>query len=430
MGKKWHGSKFKGVRFYEHEIRKHGVRKDRYYTIRYQKDGKRREEGLGWASQGWSEQKAALTLAELKQASITGKGAATLKERRANLEAKRRQRQLDSLSFGQFFREMYFPQAQADKSPSSYSREDALFRIWITPVIGEIPLKDISPFHLEKIKKSMANAGQSPRSIQYALAIIRQVFNHARRLGLYNGENPISKIKMPRVNNGRLRFLTHDEADLLLETLRERSQQTYEMAMLALYCGLRFGEIAGLAWQDININEGILIIRDSKSGYTRYAYMPSQVKAMLEAKERETPDSLVFPDRHDGRMRKISRTFDRTIVELGLNDDIADSRMKATFHTLRHSFASWLVQDGVDFYTVQKMLGHLTGAMTQRYSHLAKGTFQAAIRTLEPSFEKHELHVFLQIPPALISLENLKQVLENTRGQKMQSALKEKNDRK
>ena len=60
-------TKTPGVRYYEHETRKHGIKFDRYYTIRYKLNGKDKEEALGWASEGWTEQKAAKYLSELKE---------------------------------------------------------------------------------------------------------------------------------------------------------------------------------------------------------------------------------------------------------------------------------------------------------------------------------------------------------------------------
>ncbi|MFH1021643.1 MAG: hypothetical protein V1782_13690 [Pseudomonadota bacterium] len=81
---KWQSSGARGVRFYEHDTRKHGVRKDRYFAIRYQHEGKRREEGLGWSSEGWTEKKAAAILAELQENHRRGSGPRTLQERRTD----------------------------------------------------------------------------------------------------------------------------------------------------------------------------------------------------------------------------------------------------------------------------------------------------------------------------------------------------------
>ena len=83
MGVEWKKTNFVGVRFYEHPTRKHGVQKDRYFAIRYQHEGKRREEGLGWTSEKMTAEKAALELAALKKAHTLGEGPASLEEKRA-----------------------------------------------------------------------------------------------------------------------------------------------------------------------------------------------------------------------------------------------------------------------------------------------------------------------------------------------------------
>ena len=82
MAVKWIPTNFPGVRFYKHDNRKHGVKFDQYFSVRFQVDGRTVEEGLGWASQGITAEKAYQTRSELKEASKTGSGAATLKERR------------------------------------------------------------------------------------------------------------------------------------------------------------------------------------------------------------------------------------------------------------------------------------------------------------------------------------------------------------
>jgi len=84
-----------GVRYYEHEERKHGIRKDRYFFIRFQVDGKRREEGLGWSSEGWTVEKAVQCLMKFKNAAKTGDGPRSfreLRERERQAAAKKAQK--------------------------------------------------------------------------------------------------------------------------------------------------------------------------------------------------------------------------------------------------------------------------------------------------------------------------------------------------
>lgn len=398
MGTKWKSTKFPGVRYREHPTRKHGVQKDKYFAIRYQKDGKRREEGLGWASGGWSAQKASIALSELKKAYITGEGPTSLSEKREIIRVEKvkkteeqKRKKADSLTYGHFFEKTYFPQAKANKSQRSWSREDQFYRLWVSPVIGDKPLKDVSPLDLERIKSNMAKAGRSPRTIHYCLATIRQVFNTAKLLGDYSGDNPVSKVKKPKVDNRRIRFLTKDEAGLLLEKLKARSMSLYNMALLSLHCGLRAGEIFNLTWADIDLEHGIITMRDTKGGLTRQAFMTKAVSQMFLALERKGYSDLVFPNRKGNKRNEISNAFGRVVREIGFNDGIDDKRYHVCFHTLRHTFASWLVENGTDLYTVKELLGHSNLAMTERYSHLSNGTLQKAVNNLEKSLARFEL---------------------------------------
>lgn len=393
---KWTKSRYPGVRFREHPTRRHGMGFDRYFTIYSKLNGKTIEEPVGWASQGMTEKKAAAMLSELQENRRRGEGPKTLREKREieerarqAQEEKTRKEKRDLLTFGEVFSGKYFETVNANrKNPESPKWEDALFRKWIGPVIGEKPLKDIAPLHLEKIKSIMAKAEKAPRTIQYALAVVRQVFNFARNNRLFDGENPVSKVKMPKFDNRRTRFLTQDEAEKLLQELSTRSTDLHDQALLSLYTGMRAGEVFSLTWADIDFGRSILTLKDTKSAKTRQAFMTERVRAMLEARRGANNTGFVFPGRK-GQHSDVSRAFDRAVKRLGLNDGIDDRRQRVTFHTLRHSFASWLVEQGTDLYFVKELLGHSDFAMTSRYAHLAPNTLQAAVKRLEkPTSEK------------------------------------------
>jgi integrase len=394
MPVKWIKTSVKGIRYYEHPTRKHGVKKDRYFAIRYQSNGERKEEGVGWASDGCSIEKATNILAQLRLGAKEGAGPQRLIEKRA-IENKRRieeretreREKRNALTFEGFFNETYFPQAQTDKKQRTTDREQGLFSRWINPVIGSIPLKQVTPFHIEKIKKRMADAGQAPRSIEYALAIMRQVFNTAKRHGLYDGDSPTKVVKKPKVDNSRMRFLTRDEADQLLIALKEKSIDVHDMTLLSLHCGLRFGEIASLTWQDVAFDRDTLTIRDAKAG-SRYAFMTPQVHQMLRDRHYGNLTDYVFQKVGGGKIDRISHTFFRSVEELGFNKGIDDPRLHVVFHTCRHTHASWLIEEGQDLYTVQRLLGHKTNVMTQRYAHLSEDRLRNAVRSLGDALAK------------------------------------------
>jgi len=380
----WITTKHKGLRFREHPTRKHGVRKDRFYQYRMMVDGRRVQESFGWTSEGWTENKCLVEIAKLKQARVTGEGETTLKERREKAEENRKQKEIENVTIEQVWTK-YLIQAKADRGNGALVAESGLYKNWIRADLGDKPLKDIAPIHLEKIKAHMSKAGKSPRTVQYVLAVIRQVFNFAKRHSLFNGDNPVSKVKKPSEDNRRVRFLSREEADLLLDELKKRSQSLHDQALLSLHTGMRAGEIFNLRWKDIDFDRDMITLWDTKNKSTRPAFMTEAVRDMLSRRQAVEPDpqALVFPGRYGVKINQASGAYNRAVDALKLNANVDDHRQKVVFHTLRHTFASWLVESGTNLYTVKELLGHRDIKMTQRYSHLSPDNLQAAIRKFD-----------------------------------------------
>ena len=365
--------KYPGVQYYESSTRKFNGKPDRCFYIRYQdSSGKRIREKIGWASEG-------ITAAYAFQIKNERMRSVRLGDEVVPIQKKKKQ----SITFDEFFNQKYLPYAESNKKRSSYTREKQLYNTWIKPTIGDKALKEITSFDIEKIKKIMKDEGKAPRTIEYAIAVIRQVFNKATDWGIYTKSNPASKVKKPKKDNRRMRFLTKEEADLLLKELKERSLQVYEMAYLSLHTGMRFGEITNLTWQDVDLQNGIITIKDPKNNESRVAYITDNLKELLINKyKRENPkdpSELLFKDSNGNRITKISHTFFRSANKLGLNNNIKDPRDKVVFHTLRHTFASWLAINGTPIYTIKELMGHKTLAMTERYSHLIPDAKREAV---------------------------------------------------
>ena len=378
----------RGIRYREHPTRKYGVPRhlDRYFVLRLAVDGVMLQEALGWESEGITLEKARIELANLREAKRTGEGPCSLTEKRKIAETQRqaeeearRAEEVAGITVADFWRNNYKP-AQGHKAQGSLVAEEALWNKWLNPRIGDTPLVKLTPALLDKVKADMIEAGKAPSSIKYAMAVISQIWTLAERDDIVTGKCPTKRITLPKQDNRRERYLTADEADKLLSVLSDRSPLMRDMAILGLDCGLRFGEIAGLTWPDCDFGRGMLQIRDPKSGVNRTAYMTPRVKAVLEAHTGNDCEN-VFVDRHGNPILYTPRVF-RNVVDELFNQGITDRRHKVCFHTLRHTFASRLVEGATDLYSVSKLMGHSTIRMTERYSHLSPDGLRSVVDSL------------------------------------------------
>jgi len=207
--------------------------------------------------------------------------------------------------------------------------------------------------------------------------------NHAKDFFNYDTRINFKSVKLPKFNNERTGFLTHEEASTLLEELKNHSQQLYEISIFSIMTGARADEILSMKWGDIDFNTKTAILWDTKNTKNRKIQINVEIATMLTAKTPGPSNEYIFQSRKGGKMKQVSKVFDRVVKQLGLNDNLSDPRQKIVFHSLRHTFASWLIQDGVDLYRLSNLLGHSTLAMTQRYAHLSTGDFQNAVNKLD-----------------------------------------------
>jgi len=199
---------------------------------------------------------------------------------------------------------------------------------------------------------------------------------------LWTGENPCKGVAFPTPNNARQRFLSQDEAARLLEALRQRSLQVARIATMSLYGGLRLGEVLGLAWSNVDLKNGIIMVQDTKNYESRPIFITDPIRQIIIELPPGEPDELLFKSKTGNPVQWLSKSFAATVNELKLNGGISDPRERVTFHTLRHTYASWAVMAGVPLYMVGKSLGHRTLTMTARYSHLAPDSHRAAFEAV------------------------------------------------
>lgn len=386
------GSKETGFLYYKkHPSRKHGLKFDRYHRAEYQFQGKRIAINFGWSSDGWTELKCLEKLNSYKTNAKNGVHPISLKEEREiqiekqTDEKKKTQIQEKSkITVRGFFRDVYYPMIKKEKKTKTYLREESLFRNWIDKNIGHMVFKKITKADIENIYYDVTESGKSVRSAEYALTTLKQIWREAGDGGYAPAMPVISKTmrkKISQNNNARIRFLSHSEADILLDALKIRSIDLYEKALISLHCGLRAKEIFTLTWAHVDLEHGILNIIDSK-GKDRSVHMSEQIKEMMSSKIKGEPDALVYPGRENKTSGQISQVY-RQVADRLFNRGVTDRRQRVTFHTLRHSYASWLVMKGVSLYLVQKVLGHSTIQVTERYAHLAPDQLKHAAEVID-----------------------------------------------
>ncbi|MCL1985812.1 MAG: site-specific integrase [Betaproteobacteria bacterium] len=237
----------------------------------------------------------------------------------------------------------------------------------------------------------------SPQTVVHQFSFLRRAVNRAVATGDWSGVNPFASRQsgpwqMPRVDNKRLRFFTPDEAAMLLAKLATSSRQLHDMALLSLKTGMRATEIFKLRAQDVDAHAGILHVT-AKGGRVESVQAPKDVITMLRKYGRRGGE-YIFQERSTGdSIKRTSDAFNRAVVDLGLDTSEGNSRFAVTFHTLRHTFASWLAQSGkVSLLELKALMRHETLAMTQRYAHLIPGQERkrlAIIDTMLNAAKKH-----------------------------------------
>ena len=393
-----HKTAFPGVRYREHPTRKHGaVNKDRYYTIRYKVDGKDKEEGVGWASEGKTPEKAYDILKLIKDNIRNGTGPQSYEELRAenrasDIRKKERAEEEEKrrISFGTFFEETYMPQAESYKRDNTIHSERCYYNKWISPIFKDIALINVNRFYLDKMLLNMTNEGCAKRTKNYALSVISQVWNLAKKYKIVSGDCPTKECVIKYLDNERTRFLSEEEARIILDELKKRDKDLHDIALMSLLCGMREGEILNLKWSDIDMSEKRIQILNTKSYKTRHAWFGPEIEEFLKERlaNAESKEDLIFPPKNHKMHYYVSKTFKNVVDKLGFNDNITDNKKKLVFHSLRHTFASWLAKRGVSEYIMMKLMGHSSFKMLQRYAHLTNTTLKEKAGLLHNIFNQ------------------------------------------
>ncbi len=365
------------------------------FDIRYKLDGKDIFEKVGWASEGYTAKQAENVRIERLRTMRHGEELPQQKKKAITFEK---------------LAEKYLKWSAENKSRAGID-DKSRYENHLKTRFDNKRLDEISLLDLERMKSAMAKASLSPKTISHCLALIRAMYNKAMDWNLYNGDNPIKKKRpgekkgiMPTIRNARDRFLSAEETELLLKELKRNHQikkkykelnnpKLHNIALLSLQTGARAGEIFNLKGQDIDFDNELITLRDTKNTETRYAPMTKDVKIILKRRMPDNSNDYIFTDKNGEKIKEVSNAFQRIVDRLGLNDGIKDPRQRVVFHTCRHTFASWLAMQGTPILTIARLMGHKSISMSERYSHLSPEHNKQAVMGLEATFNSNKKNV-------------------------------------
>jgi integrase len=363
-------TKYTGVYERHSDVKKHKGKPDVCFDITYKLEGKKYWEKVGWKSEGYSEKLADAVRAE-RLRSI----------RHGHDLPRQRKKQIS-------FKEMaavYLEWAENNNKSADVDRfryGKHLSRRFDNKKLGEI-----TPFSLERLKSDLTKEGLSPASVRHVLVLVSAMFKKAIEFGLYEGKNPVKAVKLPTLQNERERFLSYEEAKLLLQELQKVSTDAHDMALLSLHTGMRAGEIFGLRGHDIDQQHGLITVLNTKNRKTRKCFMTDAVKELFRRRIPETAGDYIFTIRNGDPYKQVPDMY-RSVANQLFNKGVKDPRQKVTFHTLRHTFASLLVLQGESLLTIQELLGHKFLQTTQRYAHILPDEKRKATQKLEKAFSE------------------------------------------
>ena len=259
--------------------------------------------------------------------------------------------------------------------------------LWETHLGPQTYLAKVGSQHVEEFKLKRA-LKVSHSTTDKDLAILKAFFNWciAHRLA---ASNPVRRVKLFHDDNSRLRYLTREEYDRLIESVRtlkaranRPSPYLEEKIVLAAHTGLRRGSLFNLLWEQIDFANSVMRIPRTKSGRPLSVPLNATARSTLERlfAQRQPDNPYVFPHslgRNAGApVHDVKNGFRAALTLAGIDG--------FTWHDLRHTFASWLMMRGASLRSVAELLGHQSLKMTMRYAHLSSAFLSAEVSLLDP----------------------------------------------
>ncbi len=309
--------------------------------------------------------------------------------------------------------------AETNLEVKTYVRYKDLLRINILPAIGDMKLTDIKPVTLLDLYKSLSKdgarkdgkpGGYSAKTIQHIHRLISSVYNKAIEWQII-GINPALHIKPPKVVKKEVEFYSVEEVRILIEALEKEHIRPKTMTMLAVYTGMRRSEILALKWEDIDFEKKVIYVnkaaiyasgygrvnKDTKTVRTNRIIAMSETMCELLKKYKEWQDEIrnFLLNKWEGSDFVFTNDFGGTLhpdsISVWFRRFIKRNNLKyITFHGLRHTAATLLLNSGTDVETVSRILGHSSSNVTsQIYLHSANAVRAEAMDRLDKAINNN-----------------------------------------
>lgn len=262
--------------------------------------------------------------------------------------------------------------------------DESMIRRHLRPAFGGIRLRHLSVQKVDEFVVSKRDL--SKKTVSNILTLLISVLNLAVELGWLHAAPRIKKPRIPKRDREYRYLKSKAEIRRLLDATVPEGEPVLVLYTTALYTGMRAGELAGLHWSDVDFDARLITVQRSftgptKGGELRHVPILDPLLPVLKRWRLQQPGRLVFTNR-GGRMHgKSGRVFQevlhRVLNRAGFPEQEVRGQLRRyiTFHGLRHTFASHWMMSGGDLFRLQRILGHQSIEMTERYSHLSPDVF-------------------------------------------------------
>jgi len=278
------------------------------------------------------------------------------------------------------FRDEYIKYVTDNRSPKYIKSIKLSFR-QLLRYSKDIALEDLDARLLDQFVSKKFST--SPAAALLYFRTLKAALSKAVVWG-YIDENPFKKIKPPRLKKSLPVFISKSELELILD--HTKTKMLKDIYTTAFYTGMRLGEIVNLVWECVDFKRNIIIVKNINGFTTK------------NKKERIIPMNLIMETLMMNRFNKVKNLYNNDyifyrVIGIKLNEDYVSKQFKKAvrdtglndnihFHTLRHSFASRLIQKGASVFVVKELLGHEDIKTTQIYSHLKTENLAEAVNLL------------------------------------------------